>query len=185
MIASKTIVCLSVFEFAAACGPLQAQSGSPHDRQESCRNFVQGFYDWYVPKALGENEGPAWAFALKNKRSVFSPELYRLLREDSAAQAKAGEIVGLDFDPFLNSQDPEERYVVGNVTPKGDRYLVELRGISSGKKSEKPAVVAELTQNDGRWLFVNFHYGETKYPEDENLVSVLKNLRASRQKQAK
>jgi hypothetical protein len=75
---------------------------------ESVRGFVQGFYDWYVPKALDHKIFRAWDLALKTKSSVFSPELAQALREDSAAQDKAekGELVGLDFDPFLNSQDP-------------------------------------------------------------------------------
>jgi hypothetical protein len=42
---------------------------------------------------------------LKSKYA-FSPELASKLKEDLAAQEKSpGEIVGLDFDPFLNAQD--------------------------------------------------------------------------------
>ena len=32
-----------------------------------------------------------------------------------------GSIVSLDFDPFLYSQDPSERYVAGGITVKGDK----------------------------------------------------------------
>jgi hypothetical protein len=44
-------------------------------------------------------------------------------------------------------------------------------------------VVPELLMNDGHRIFVNFHYKEYKYPEHENLLSILKVLRKSRQKE--
>ena len=181
MIASRTVVFLNVCLLAAASVPLQAQATSPVEIEKSCRDFVQGFYDWYAPKALTARDSPAFVFALKDKHSTFSPELYRLLQQDSEAQAKATEIVGLDFDPFLNSQDPGHSYVVGKISVRGGRYFVDIHGKSSGKISAKPVVVPELLRKDAQWLFVNFHYGKTKYPENENLLSILKTLRAQRQ----
>jgi hypothetical protein len=57
------------------------------------------------------------------------------LKEDLAASKKSpGEIVGLDFDPFLNAQDIAERYLVGKITPKGDHYWVEVFGVWGGRK---------------------------------------------------
>ena len=41
--------------------------------------------------------------------------------------------------------------------------------------------MAEVVSENGRWQFVNFHYGEGK---DDNLVSTLKLLRDERQKSA-
>ena len=159
------------------------QGTPPKDAEKSCRDFVQGFYHWYVPVALKHGRVRPADVALKTKGSAFSPELAQALREDFAAQAKAkGDLVGLDFDPFLNSQDPSARYVVGNITPKGDRYWVEIYSLTSGKKSAKPDVEPELMLKNGRWMFVNFHYGKSEDSEDENLVSTLKTLRADRQK---
>jgi FlaG/FlaF family flagellin (archaellin) len=92
------------------------------DSQRSCRDFVQRFYDWYVPIALKDNAGNPSDRALRYKSHAFSPELLTQLKEDSTAQAKAkGEIVGLDFDPFLNSQHPGERYTAEKVVGKRDR----------------------------------------------------------------
>lgn len=183
---SKVVGWWSLFFFLMGPSSLRAQARNPRDFQKSCRNFVQGFYDWYVPKALKEGSGHAWDLALKNKGYVFSSEVSRLLKEDSEAQAKvAGEIVGLDFDPFLNSQDLGERYVVGDVTPKDDSYWAEVYAIRSGNKSEKPVAVPELVFKDGRWLFVNFHYGKSDHPERENLLSILKSLRKRRQEESK
>ena len=182
MTTTKIIFCSGLFLRLAASSS-SAQGTLPQDANKSCRDFVQGFYDWYVPVALKGGRVTPVDRALKIKGSAFSPELAQALREDSAASAKVkDEVVGLDFDPFLNTQEPSDRYVVGNVTPKGDTYWVEIYGVTSGKKSAKPDVTPELKFKNGRWIFVNFHYGEVEHPEDENLVSILKTLRASRQK---
>jgi hypothetical protein len=181
----KAIVWWSLtFPLGTSCS--MAQSSASRDMRKSCRDFVQGFYEWYVPKAVKESGAPASHLAVMYKSSVFSPDLLRALKEDSQAQAKAkGEIVGLEFDPFLNTQDPSPRYVLDKIISKDDGCLVEVYSISSGKKSAKPAVVAELVFKGGHWMFVNFHYGRSKRSEDENLVSTLKNLRADRQKYSK
>jgi hypothetical protein len=51
---------------------------------------------------------------MEKQGSQFESGLLAALKEDVAAQAAAkGEIVGLDFDPFLNTQDPAESYEVG------------------------------------------------------------------------
>ncbi len=182
MRACKLIIGLSLFFFLTAAGSLRAQEKSTAEAQAACRNFVQGFYNWYVQKtqkAEADQEG-GFNLALKYKKEAFSDELFRRLKEDAEASAKnSDEIVGLDFDPFLNAQDIGERYVVGKVTPKGDRYRVEVYGIWSGKKNAKADVIPEVMLKDGRWIFVNFIYGDG---EDENLLSVLKTLREERQK---
>lgn len=148
---------------------LSAQSWSEPNASDSVREFVQSFYDWYVPKALNSSSGPAWSTALKVKGNCFSPELRRKLREDSEAQAKTeGEIVGLDFDPFLNGQDPGRHYSVGKVVPKGESYFVEVHRVSSGKPEEKLTVTAEVMGKKPQWHFVNF-----VYPDGHNLLGVL------------
>jgi hypothetical protein len=129
MTIAMAIACWTLL-FLPATSCAFAQGTGPQNVQKSCRDFAQGFYDRYVPKALKESEVPAPDLALRYKTHALSSELLRQLREDSASQAKAvGEIVGLDFDPFLNSQDPGERYVTGKVTTKGDRCWVEVYGI--------------------------------------------------------
>lgn len=181
--ATTKVIFRSGLFFLLAASSSFAQGTPAQDAKKSCQDFVQAFYDWYVPVALKHGRARPADLALKHKGTAFSRELAQALREDSEAQAKVkGDVVGLDFDPFLNSQDPSERYVVGNITPKGDRYWVEIYSLTSGKKSAKPDVVPELMFKDGRWIFVNFHYGESELPEDENLVSTLKTLRANRQR---
>lgn len=151
---------------------------------EECGQFVQKFYDWYLArdKALtNENsQKSVMEVALREKRSSFSPGLVKALQEDVAASEKSpNEIVGLDFDPFLNSQETPEKYIVGQVRAKGDHYLVDVFGVLEGKKDSKPTVVAELTSKNGQWIFANFHY------DKDDLVSVLEQLKKDRDKTKK
>ena len=171
---------LLVFSLRISC-QLFAQEKSAADADLACRRFVQEFYDWYVPKAVARHHGPAWVLALKEKKTVFSPDLFRKLEEDSEAQAKAkGDLVGLDFDPFLNSQDPSEHFAVQSVTRKGDTYWVELRGINRGKPQE--TVTPEVRLRDNGWEFVNIHYGKNEFSSDSNLLEILDKLRQDRLK---
>ena len=110
------------------------------------------------------------------------------MREDFAAQAKApGEIVGLDFDPFLNSQDPCERYEVGLITQKGETYLVNVYAICSGKKSSVADVVPEVLHKGSQWEFINFRYPNQaqQYHNSADLLSILRIQREERSKPQK
>lgn len=180
---------MRIFGMVACLVPLGALLLAPQARvegrgqaAEAVKDFAQGFYSWYVPEALKTEETPAWSVALKYKRSAFSLALFRALKEDSDAQAKAsGQIVGLDFDPFLNTQDPCDRYEVGTVTPQNARYRVDIYGVCSGKRNEKPDVVAEVARRDGSWAFTNFLYPAIH----RDLLGTLRTLREERQKSSR
>jgi Protein of unknown function (DUF3828) len=187
---SKTLIALILFSFGV--GMLQAQTRTTSSQPQDCGRFVQQFYNWYVAKenALAKRNSvgveSALEATLREKRSSFSPELVKGLQEDLAASKKSPEeVVGLDFDPFLNAQDIAERYLVGKITPKGDHCLVEVFGVWGGKKNSNPDVVPELVFENGQWVFTNFHYGKTSIPVNENLVSVLQILKKDRKKNAK
>ena len=173
----RSAACTCLFLLLAASA-LCAQAPAEQDTRKSCHAFVQNFYDWYLPRALkgGYEDG-----VFRRKSALFSPELLRALKEDFEAQAKVkDEIVGLDGDPFLNSQDFSEHFVVENVSVKENTCMAEVRGLQSGKKAEY--VRPELVRNRGRWIFVNFHYAKSEKPPDENLLGLLKSLRMERQK---
>lgn len=147
---------------------------------ESCRKFVQEFYTWYRSKNITMED------ALKKRASSFAPPLTKQLKIDEAASAASpGEVVGLDFDPFLNAQDIPDRITVGKVTAKGDNYLVEVFEAFSGEKNSKPVVVPELTLKNGQWTFINFHYPQADIKQNSDLISVLKALEAERVQTAK
>ena len=168
------VICIMLGTLACGLG-VQAKPGpQPH---QSPQQFVEDFYQWYVPTALKSHMTAAWSIAVKEKASSFDPKLAQALKDDSAAQAKAKELVGLSYDPFLNTQDPGENYKIDGATRKGQTYLVNVFRIESNQRGEKPDVVAELSAKNGSWHFINFHY-----PDGTNLLSELIGLKEDRRK---
>ena len=163
-ISTCTICCLLLMVLACSLGAQDQDATS-----RSVRDFVQQFYSWYVPEALKEHKGPAWDLALQYRGADFDNGLARLLMNDSAAQARCEELVGIDFDPLLNTQDPVERYAVGRISQAGPRYRAEIYAVDSGKPGERADVSAEVVNKNGHWKFVNF-----LYPDGTNLVDILK-----------
>lgn len=159
----------------------RVKSRSPQSQEAACKRFVQDFYDWYCRTSpRGVSDLPEDR-AMKERGSSFSPSLRQKLKDDFEASARVkDEIVGLDFDPYLNSQDPYEHYVAGEVKVSGRNYLVEMHGVRGGKRNARPDVTPEVASQNGKFIFVNFHYGKSEYPENENLVSVLDALKKSR-----
>src|SRR5271165_4902819 len=151
----------------------RGQQSAQRQRGPSCLRFAQEFYDWYAPITQKEMGTPAWDIALQKRRDEFGAPLVRALKADSEAQARAkGELVGLDFDPFVNSQDPADHYEARPRAVKGTNCSVEVWRASpndTAEKSAKPAVIAELALAKGRWFFVNF-----RYPDETDLLSLLR-----------
>src|SRR5215469_12476490 len=90
-----------------ASAPLYSQTApAPAATEASCQKFVQDFYNWYLPRTQRYRGRPE-DLVLKEKPTFLSRELFKALRADTVAQDKdkSGDIVGLDMDPFLNSQD--------------------------------------------------------------------------------
>jgi hypothetical protein len=162
---------------AAAAVPGNAQQKSASKAEQSCRKYVQSFYDWYVPRIM--KSADTYDLVLNGKApSAFSPSLLRQLRADfAAAKANPNEVVGLDFDPFLNSQDPSETFKVTRVRAAGDKCTAEVHGITDGVNNEE--VHPKLMMVNGGWQFVNF-----RYEQNSDLLSMLKSLKADRQKAA-
>jgi hypothetical protein len=173
-------ICFAILTIAP--GFSNAQVASTQDESASCRRFAQAFYDWYVPFTQRQSNGSASDIALRRKADIFEPELLRALKLDSEAQARAkGDLVGIDFDPFVGSQDPAARYEVRSVKWQGNKCSAEVWGAPPpgiASQPGKPDAVAEVKQHDGRWQFSNFRYPEL----NTDLSSVLAQLRAERQK---
>lgn len=137
---------------------------------------MQSFYDWYLPRA--SRSGDFYSTVLKTKTQWFSPILLQALKQDYAAsQANPNEVVGLDFDPFLNSQDPSPKFKVTNAKVQGTKCSAEVHGITDGVSNEE--VHPELSFVNGNWKFVNF-----RYEQGSDLMSMLKLLKTERQKAA-
>jgi hypothetical protein len=158
----------------------------PDSASAQCRKFVRDFYDWYVPIANSKTKIAASDIAIRERSKDFAPDLLAALQEDSRAQAEnPGMIVGLDFDPFLNSQDPAAHYSIGRVMLRGNTFWVEVLEESHGKKGAKPSVVPELKIDSGRCVFVNFHTSLLPRKDEVDLLSWLKTLKMQREKSQK
>jgi hypothetical protein len=135
--------------------------------------FVQKFCDWYVPLALKDGSRPAWIMALSEKPAQFDRELATALKVDAAAQARSpGEITGLDFDPFLASQDPDRKYIAGGATRGLDAYWVPIYSARSEGKHSKPDAMIGLKPDHGNWTIFN-----VRYSRGPDLLTLLKSYR--------
>jgi hypothetical protein len=153
--------------------------------REDPEAFVQRFYDWYAPRA-GDIEHPfGFEDALNLKPSVFDPPLARALQADADAQKKARDIVGLDFDPILNSQDPDSKYRAGKAIRTVKGYRVDVYETDPNyvrQRNGKPAVIVDLAPRGDSWVIVNFEYDDPKFGHDD-VLDILQQLaqdRASR-----
>jgi hypothetical protein len=139
----------------------------------SAPGFVRAFYDWYVPIVHSDVGAPAWFAVLQRDPPVLNAKLLAALRQDSiSGAASPGEVNGLNFDPFLDSQDPCEAYELGDVTGTGNTQHVAIHSVCSGMRSAEPSLLAEVAMEDGSWVFQNVRYTRTK----SDLINVLNEL---------
>lgn len=167
--------------FALVCGALafSACNSSIGSEEQSCLKDVQEFYDWYAPLAE-KNSGAKIVseLAIQEKPALFSKELVAALKKDDAAQKKSQEIVGLDFDPFLYSQDPAPNYVVRSLSVKNG---VCLARVGAGKSGKKALLLAELRYSENKWIFENFYNLKDEKVEGQSLLDLLGSLAFSRE----
>src|SRR5262245_18240843 len=83
------------------------------DDTAAARRFVASFYRWYIPVANAKSHSPSYWRILTLRAGTPDGNLARALRADSSAQAQRNAPPTrdvIDFDPFLDSQDPCPRY---------------------------------------------------------------------------
>ena len=152
----------------------QAQSRDA-GREQSCRAFVQKFYDSYWNQYLAKIKDPNFSLpgteaVLRAKPPVLSQQLIDLIAKDIKQSKATGEVGNIDFDPFLNSQDPQGKYLVTKV---------EVANATCKATVSRGHVVAELKPSGDSWIFVNFHYsyysadGKRKELPDTDLLAIL------------
>ena len=118
------------------------------------RAFVVDFYDWYAKPGAMKNIDSALAV----RRSSFAPDLAALIDSDKACAVRTRGECNLEEDPILASQDPCERYEVGNGLVQGDTVSVMIFGICDGKRGHLPDVIAYVLPHDSGWRFIDFVY---------------------------
>lgn len=135
------------------------------DSTAAARQFLQKFYDWYAPFAQTDPRFPAWWAILTRDSADLDAHLARALRADSAAQRmnpRSREVI--DFDPFLNSQDPCPRYTVTDVRPDGRGYRATVEPVCPNPTAQywqtldKHTSVKVIPQG-GHWRIANVFYG--------------------------
>ncbi len=165
---------------------LAAPAAKPDDASEqSARLFVQRFYDWYLQRVLAASEQQqkspkakdfGFIDGVRQRPTWFSAELRRLLEEDMvAARRCSSEQVGIDWDPFLETQDPSPAYTASKVerTPQGFRVSVDFHDKQTGVV-ETPMAQADISFVDRHWIFVDFVQSPRDRKFRQGLVQTLK-----------
>ena len=149
---------------------------------QQVKTFVQNFYNWYRLLAQTDHNVSTIELALQRKRFVFSRQLRALLDKDiRASHQVSGEVVGLDFDPILDSQEvPAPKYEVGSVNFKKGAYWVTVWASNGHQRTPKPTCILEIGSEDGHWVIQNVHYEDTGFSENENLITLLQTLAKER-----
>ena len=166
----------------------QVQMRVETDQEKSCREFVQGFYDWYSAPVKRDQLHRAGVLSfddvLRLKQHLFDSKLFELLKGDREEQVRnPGYITGLESDPFFNSQDPMPKYLVQSASFRDGHCRVIVQGVPGRgyAPTERDEVEPELAVAGTKWIFVNFHYPGESNPRD-NLVDELIWLRNERKK---
>lgn len=163
---SRRLYC-GLFVLLLSCS-LNAQNKPTQPTEQSCSTFAQGFYDWYLSSADGWRDVPS------NKKYPLDEKLVRLFAASEREEKRTDGVI-IDCDPFFNSQDPAEHYIVRKTSVKDGLCRAEVYGTWTGavtRGREGPDVIAELVFRDGKWIFVNF-----RYPGDDSgahdLITIL------------
>jgi hypothetical protein len=151
------------------------------EEEKSCQAFVQEFYNWYLPRFYNSAQEPSSDDVLKIRPQALSPKLLHMLQEDSEASAKAaGEIVGLDFDPFLNSNgDFGTEARVTRVSLVNGLCRVSVQGYEQNQLEGQ--VFAELSRKGNLWAFEDFYF-DGSFSHSKDLIRTLNELAAFRKK---
>ena len=136
--------------------PSNKSSMDGKDTAVDAHEFVQKFYNWYVPFSA-HSKTLACKEVLKTHPEYFSKALGPALKKNITEMEKTGGL-GLDFDPFLNSQDPASKYVVGPADGTDEGYAMEVYSVQDGHKQSEPDVIAVVENQHNSWVLTNFHY---------------------------
>jgi len=116
------------------------------DSSALVRRFVQESYDWYVPLAHRTDAFPAYVHLLGRRPPLLTHRLATALRADSVARRDAAaKRALLDFDPFLNAQDPCDAYQAGAVRRARGAFLVTVRARCADPRWQQDPITVTVT----------------------------------------
>jgi hypothetical protein len=140
----------------AGCQPSGSLVQRQTDGHADLRAEVQAFYDWYLEP---NHDGRTVGTVLIERPQVLAAELRALLQADRSCVAEAQAICNLDFDPFLNSQDPCAKYEVREQVADSGTPRFNVYAVCSGERGEVPDLQVTVQPLDSGWVFVNMDYG--------------------------
>ena len=152
---------------------------APTAAQRDAMTWVDGLLRRYVGQFAPTAQHPAgWTPERIIERDL-TPELRAALAADrAAAVANPGEIVGLDFDPFVAAQDfCDAGYAARATSSRGDSVYVAVHADCEWGQPLVPDVVYVLLRRDGRWLVADL-----QFPGQTSLLRLLKSLADERAK---
>jgi len=171
-----SIIALLLMSTVGYAGGSSTIASTVNADANSAGAFVQDFYDWYAPMAYRQKNSLPWETAITLKSDLFSTRLSLALKRDKYTIANLdGSYTGMDSDPFLNTDNPCEHYVVADTVEYDKGFRVGMQAICNGKLRPKVVVQAEVVWKKDKWLFANFHY-----PESGDLFDMLKRLQKKR-----
>jgi len=167
---------LTSLSILLAVAPVAACSRQKVFAASDAQRAVAEFYAWYSP--LANDSVDAAMRAVRDRSTLFPQSLVKALRDDSLASAQStDEVVGLDGDPFLNSQDPCDKYSPTATTSRAGKFFVDVQGAGGCSAHSEADVIVEVTPVKGRPVFTNFTYSPAAR---DNLVALLADRAAAR-----
>ena len=177
MISKAAVAVLAMMLIALVSVPSVAQT--TRDRSESCRKFVQSFYDWYTPIAekhsherqlLGASaarrafhKDSADDIVIEQRPELLSPELLKALVKDREAQAKnPTRNVSVDLDPYTGVQDFEnaDAYSAGPPDFIKEVCSVPVYDVRGGVRSRRAVLIVRVRWAGGIWVLADVEYND-------------------------
>jgi hypothetical protein len=145
--------------------------------EQSCRSFVQRFYDWYWNQYADRIDDPNFQIPADHAVSklqppAVDPKIFRAMNDyekrinNPKTNPRGGSSILEYWDPFLNSDNGVHgKFQVVHVDASGDHCLAAVRGSSE--------VQPELRRVGGAWLIIDFYYPDAKSENDRSLMRLL------------
>lgn len=155
---------------SVACeSPARSERDAPDE-------LARAFYRWHTTPADRGGSGFAVDRTIGRFRTAFTPELRSALDEDLvASRASPGNVVGLDGDPFTDSQDPCERYLPQAAVVTGDSATVTIMEVCEPGAPGRSSVRVILVRRDDSW-----HLADFVARDGRTLTDQLRQLRLAR-----
>lgn len=166
LIYSATFIAIALLTLCC-CSQVQNERSD----SESCRKFVQGFYDWYLKHSGTDGT------VINERQELFAPELLALLKKNENYETPELDLA-FDASYFTLTQENADSYIIGTPKRTKGTYHVPLYSMREGVKSSEPELWAEVKRTQRGWQFINFH--DTIEGKPFDLVSELQRLQVER-----